>query len=186
MTLQSAFRAPRNVPRQPIGTFHAHQHSLGVVYPLSHESITLSHSILSSSVALTGVSVSNESLETLVPAAAMVSSSSGCGGSLEKMTAGRVKVDGYLYGDGNCMAEEPVRLMSCGNLKSGNGKVGRMNGRWARVGNDNWVDVSLILERVWSAMVLSLADAGNRAWKTCMLTDSALILGLVIGGASCG
>ncbi len=86
-----------------------------MVYPSSHKSTTLSHSMLSSCVALTGVSVSNGSLETLVPAAAMVSSSSGCEGSLEEMRVGGFKVDGCLYGDGNCMAEELVRLMSCGN-----------------------------------------------------------------------
>ncbi len=60
-----------------------------------------------------------------------------------------------------------------------------MNGRWARVGNDNCADVFLILERVQSAMVMSLADVGSRARDASMLTDSALILGLVIGGASC-
>ncbi len=66
----------------------ASEHSLGMVYPLSHDSITLSHSMLSSCVALTKVSVSHELLETFVPAAAMVSSSSGCVGGLEKMRAG--------------------------------------------------------------------------------------------------
>ena len=60
-----------------------------------------------------------------------------------------------------------------------------MNGRWARVGNGNCTDIFLILERVRSAMVMSLADVGSWARNASMLTDSALILGLVVGGASC-